>query len=292
MQPTHRRTLTVASLNLGLLRLKVIGITVFQFAPFVDYRLKAAPRVLAELDVDILVLQEMFGVDQRRQLAADLANLYPYSASSDSSPLVGLGDGFLILSRYPIDEHRIFHFRRRFLEESVIGGIGFQVAHVSVPELGTLPVFNVHLTAGGVMHNPQSRRTEHLRASQITQLLKVTREGEPCHLLAGDFNAGPDISSANYRQVIDAGYIDCFVEDARLPKFTWETTNPLNTNGPHKHCPSQRMDHIFVPTVTTDTLMFKRADIVLNIPNVEVQKGQTCTISDHYAVRVEFEIFC
>ena len=266
----------------------MLGIKVFEFAPFVEERLKAAPHILAELDADILLLQEVFGKVQRLQLAAVLADLYPYSACSERTPPFGLGDGLLLLSRYPVERQCVFSFRRCFLEERVIGGIGFQSASVLIPEFGALDVFNVHLTAGGAMHTPHFRRAERLRANQIAELVQVAATSRPCHLLGGDFNAGPEISPANYQQLIAAGYMDCFSENSERPNFTWDVRNPLNANGPHRHCPSQRMDHVFLSSSAKDKLAVTRAEIMLDKPRVQLATGETCTVSDHYAVRVTF----
>jgi endonuclease/exonuclease/phosphatase family metal-dependent hydrolase len=110
------------------------------------------------------------------------------------------------------------------------------------------------------------------------------------HVLAGDFNAGPTVSLENYQQILDAGYLDSFLDNDASRRFTWEVTNPLNKSGPHKSSPNQRIDHVFLPSAVASQIQVSQTSILLHEPSVEVSVGQSVTVSDHYALRVEFSI--
>jgi endonuclease/exonuclease/phosphatase family metal-dependent hydrolase len=99
----------------------------------------------------------------------------------------------------------------------------------------------------------------------------------PAQVIAGDLNAGPGVSDANYRLFAARGYDDAYVcHNEEAP--TWDPANPLNQGGPHQKSPPQRCDHIFVRE-----LKVVESAIVFGRPLVSTPRGMI-TLSDHYGV--------
>lgn len=281
------QSLTVATFNLGLLRLAAFGKTVFEFAPYVSQRLAAAPTALRTLEADIILLQEIYGAKECEWLAARLHGPYPHFAYRRRRRYFGLGVGLMVLSRYPLAQHETREFGCNLPDERLLAPKGYQYFEVNVPALGWIPMFNVHLTAGGVFHDPESERANSTRTGQVAELLRAARTASRVRILAGDFNAGPTVSRKNYDEIVNAGYVDCYqiFGDDRKDAITWDITNPLNTNGPHRKSPSQRIDHVFVTNDVGIGASAGATTILLQEPLVEVPDGRCVTVSDHYAVR-------
>ena len=97
-------------------------------------------------------------------------------------------------------------------------------------------------------------------------------------------NAGLGVSEGNYMAFERGGYVDAYRASGAGERATWEPTNRLNASGPHRACPPQRIDHVFVrgPAVAG-------AGVVLDEEIVEVAGGTRVTLSDHYGVMVELK---
>lgn len=81
---------------------------------------------------------------------------------------------------------------------------------------------------------------------------------------------------------------------------TWDPLNPLNAIGPHAECHGLRCDHIFLPPKRCigglESFEVTSANVLFVEPQVTVQgfccgfigQASLVTLSDHYAVRIEF----
>ena len=112
-------------------------------------------------------------------------------------------------------------------------------------------------------------------------------------IVAGDLNAGPGVSEVNFNQILNAGFAS--VHDLIQPRtedVTWHPANPLNANGPHKGCPPQRIDHVFVRAtdLTQKKLLPISSRICLQEPVITVKGRQNLTVSDHFALLVEVDL--
>jgi endonuclease/exonuclease/phosphatase family metal-dependent hydrolase len=245
----HPRSLRIATLNAGLLRLQLGRWTVFEPVPDVEPRVAGLVRFLSDLDVDVLALQEVFVRGCRRRLVEALAGVFPHAAFSDSRSW--LGNGLLTLSRHQIRAAAFHRFRSDFLMIRPFASFGLLRTAIEWPGGAALTVFNTHLTAGPY-GDPERARVERVRGRQIDQLLAAARTVEPPGApvaIAGDFNAGPGVSEANYRSVLGAGFDDAFDRAERRDgplETTWTPDNPLSQSGPHSDSPPQRIDHVFL----------------------------------------------
>jgi endonuclease/exonuclease/phosphatase family metal-dependent hydrolase len=66
---------------------------------------------------------------------------------------------------------------------------------------------------------------------------------------------------------------------------TWDRHNPHNTRGWHRHTPSQRIDHVFVPNAAADRMAARTATIVLREGVIETA-DERLPLSDHYGLLV------
>ncbi len=146
----------------------------------------------------------------------------------------------------------------------------------------------MHMTAGGLRNHPEDEKMEKIRFYQIQQLIKAVSDKTPT-ILAGDLNAGPDTSQRNYQALMEAGFIDAFVETGNTG-ITWDPDNPLVASGNENHLPVQRIDHIFINQAALELLKPVDGNVVLNKNLVELSDGSKIPISDHYGLNIHFEI--
>lgn len=278
------------TLNAGLVDVRLFGLSVFTPVPYVTERLRALPDALRETGADVVCLQEVYFERQKTYLADALADLYPNHAGLEDGNR-GLGSGLMVLSRYAVRPARLVRFQANTPEERLFSKRAVLEAVVELPEMGQCRVLNFHATAGGLLAHPESDGAEACRRRQIDEMLRVAGESDdPVTLIIGDLNAGPTVSSANYRQLLDGGYASAFAEDAvaSLARVdgvvSWDPDNFLNVHGTHRNLPPQLVDHIFLKRSSSSPFRVVAARIVLDQPRVDVPGGDAVTVSDHYGV--------
>ena len=284
-------TLSLLTLNCGLLRISALGRTLLEPAPFIADRLAALPAALRAVDADIVALQEIYKVAHKRQVMKALADRWPHAAFPQRRPLHKLDSGLLVLSRFPIADARFHPFKAAPRDEKAFVHRGcFETIH-AVPGFGPMTLLSFHTTAGGTRHDPESVVADSIRGQQIDAILGLAeRAPDSPAILIGDLNAGPPVSMANYRQVVARGYADLFAEGvgeaAAASAVTWDSRQPLNRRGPHGHQRPQRIDHIFLKHSWLERWRVAEARLVLTEPNVPIPGGERVTVADHYGVFV------
>jgi endonuclease/exonuclease/phosphatase family metal-dependent hydrolase len=227
-------------------------------------------------------------------VAAALADRWPHAASPGRKPLT-LDSGLLVLSRHPITAASFRRFEAAPRDERRFVNRGFYATLHDVAGFGPVRLLSYHTTAGGLHHDPEAEFTDMVRGRQIAAILDhAARDPDTPHLLAGDLNAGPPVSMRNYRQVLDQGYADLYVEahgEAEAARaVTWDSQQPLNRRGPHAHQRPQRIDHVFLHRRWLDRMAVAAAGIVLTEADVPVAGGASVTVSDHYGVFVRLTL--
>jgi endonuclease/exonuclease/phosphatase family metal-dependent hydrolase len=73
---------------------------------------------------------------------------------------------------------------------------------------------------------------------------------------------------------------------------TWSPLNSLNIGGPHKHCPPQRIDHVFLRAKDIECARITpiSSEVCLTAPVVPIDHRQKVSVSDHYGLFTELEI--
>jgi endonuclease/exonuclease/phosphatase family metal-dependent hydrolase len=278
----------ILSLNAGLLT--ILGRSIP--SPFVGERLAQLPDQIRNTGADVVLLQEVYGDAARRGIASVLLDLYPHGLYPRERRLLGLQNGVMTLSRFPASGRTIL-FHDAPLDESLLDSKGFLHSTHLLDDGLKLHILNAHTTAGGLFHHPENPRVNRIRSLQIRQML-CTQAGLPSPVvIAGDMNAGPGVSETNFRQVLDAGFVsihDLVNGDSAQP--TWDPLNPLNSRGPHRNCPPQRIDHVFVRAQDLDSALLEpiSSRICLQDAVVSVNGNQRVSISDHYGIIVELSV--
>jgi sphingomyelin phosphodiesterase 2 len=283
-------SLSLLTLNCGLLRLGLLGRALLEPAPYIRERFAALPEALRAVDADIVALQEIYRVAHKRALIAALAEHWPHAAYPLKKPWLKLDCGLLVLSRHPIPRESFHPFRAATGDERRFVHRGFLATDHAVPGLGTIRLLSFHTTAGGLRHDPEAAFTDAVRGRQIDEILDFAeRDPATPHVLIGDLNAGPPVSMGNYRQVLERGYVDLYAAlhgTAAERAVTWDAQQPLNRRGPHAHQRPQRIDHVFLHRRWLDRFAATDAKIVLTEPVVPVPGGARVTVADHYGVYV------
>ena len=141
--------------------------------------------------------------------------------------------------------------------------------------------------------HPESGQIDRIRTLQIDQILEHQRNLNSAVLIAGDLNAGPGVSDSNFRQILTAGFVSLhdFLHGEVLEP-TWDPLNALNIEGPHKHCPPQRIDHVFVRRNDIETARITpiSSEVCLKNPVVPIVTKKNVSVSDHYGLLTELEI--
>lgn len=285
-------SVSLLTLNCGLLRIGALGRALLEPAPFIAPRLAALPAALRGVDADIIALQEIYKVSHKRAVMKALADRWPHADFPRGRPPLKLDSGLLVLSRFPITTARFHPFKDAPRDERFFVHRGaFTTVH-ETPGFGSLRLLSFHTTAGGTRHDPESAEADAIRARQIDAILDLADAGPAncATVLIGDLNAGPPVSMDNYRQVLARGYADLLAEtvgEAEAARaVTWDSQQPLNKRGPHNHQRPQRIDHVFLKRERLAAWRVADARIVLTEPIVAVPGEGKVTVADHYGVYV------
>jgi endonuclease/exonuclease/phosphatase family metal-dependent hydrolase len=260
--------------------------------PFVSERARELAIQIESLDCDIVLLQEIYGDTYRRNLAEALKQLLPYPVSPRKKRNFGLQNGLMALSRYPATGS-VELFRDAPLDETLFDSKGVLITQHQLPGGTTLTILNLHTTAGGMFNHPESAKIEVFRSRQVQQVIDCANRFKSPLLVAGDLNAGPGVSEVNFQQLLDAGFLS--LHDLVSPQskdVTWDPLNSLNDKGPHKACPPQRIDHVFLRSADYKEKKVRAlsSEICLDKPVVKVPGSTAVSISDHYGICVELEL--
>jgi len=274
-------------LNAGLLKFP----GGFEAAPQVEARAKALGSEIRSMNADIVLLQEIYKRRHCERLCAELRDLYP-SAAYDRHRLFGFPNTLVTLARYEMSAS-LKLFRSAPAHEKLFDRKGALLCRFNLGSSTHLAVLNIHTTAGGPFLHPESPLVERIRAQQICEIIRITEAEEGIVIVAGDLNAGPDTSRQNFQSMLDANFVS--VHDWVHPHAsdpTWDPSNRLNANGPHRICPPQRIDHVFVQRsdIERGCLRPLKSYVCLKEEGVIGRDGLMCSVSDHFGLSVELEI--
>jgi len=280
--------LRILSLNAGLLKLFGRSVPV----PFVRERVLALPSQLRKTACDIALLQEVYGDSTRRWLAESLKDTYPFAIYPRKKRNFGLENGLMTFSRFPASGD-LELFTDAALDETFFDSKGFLITRHQIAKEVTLNTVNLHTTAGGMFRLPEHRAIDLIRSRQIKQLLTRALSLNSPLVIAGDLNAGPGVSEKNYQQMLGAGFLSIHdLIHGQTSEATWDPNNTLNSHGPHKICPPQRIDHLFVKStdLASNRIGAVSSTICLKEPIVDIPGQKAVTVSDHFGICAEFDV--
>jgi endonuclease/exonuclease/phosphatase family metal-dependent hydrolase len=279
--------LKVITFNAAILDVCVFGYSFYRPLEFIQQRLQHLAIALEQSDADIIFLQELFHRNYQDTLSHALKRSYPYVLGhAPRGWKLRLGNELLIFSRFPLTDGKLVRFSHAPAEELRHTSKGFYHAQVILPAIGPLNLINFHMSAGGKHLHPQSSTMEAIRQKQIEQFLDYSQKLNQT-LLAGDLNAGPEVSTDNYEQMLTSNYHDLFSQSG-AKGISWDPDNPLVKQGSDSHLPAQRIDHIFADSDLFENLNVTDANIVFDDHCVSIS-SDAVPLSDHYGLSMNIE---
>lgn len=241
-------------------------------------------HAIARLDVDVVGLQEVFYVKDRRLLIEAAAEAGLTHSHYFHSGVIG--SGLLTLARYPIIEASFLRFSLNGRPQDLVrvdyyAGKGVGRVRLKTPE-GPVDFYNVHLIAPYLELGP-----DRFAAHRVSQALEMghyigEKSVDASAIVVGDLNCYPD--DPTYRTLMVAGKLGetCDVSGAApLP--------PAQRSGYATIHPPDHYDYVLSRSGPSGQLTTRSAHFVLGgrpEPNPEGVLGY----SDHYGVLTEFDL--
>lgn len=282
----------ISTYNAGLIELKLLGKTLFEFAPFVNQRAHGVQGVINSCNSDVVCMQEVFSKTHAKAITKATEWKFPYQLFPRTLRPKVLGSGLGILSKYPIMHARTVFFDSQLIEERLFAPKGYMTVLIDVPEFGLVEIHNTHTTAGGSKHHPESKVSDRCREDQLLELLDFANQRDASittTILAGDLNCGPEASRGNYETLLARGCLDAnkVARGEDTAPVTWDPNNFLNISSPHKTSPAQRIDHIL--TFNSKASIPTFAEMIGTAATVRICDDLIVTPSDHYGVSVSLQ---
>jgi len=148
----NKKKLRILSYNVGLLRFRAFGISMFTLFSNPAYASERFPHICKALeehdDVDIIVIQECYEDKHIAALVKCLSSKYPYHAqvsSSSRSPLK-FNNGMITFSKHPISNPKLHRLEKVSALEQHLANKSNLVCDVDIPELGAFTIVHTHTT--------------------------------------------------------------------------------------------------------------------------------------------------
>jgi endonuclease/exonuclease/phosphatase family metal-dependent hydrolase len=239
--------LKVMTFNVGLLRWRILGLTVFESPPFLKERFGQIPEAIKACGAGIVALQEIYEEDHVRALVEYVAEVYPYVARADNTArarALQFHNGLMFLSKYPIDGFTLRRHTHSAGLEKLVGSKSCLSCRFSTP-WGPLALVNMHATVGGGADS-EDADVDVVRESELEEAMELCAEAAKegyTPAIIGDLNMGPESSPGNYLFMAARGYEDAVMPFVESVGCTWD---PRFNNLPvYTGCTPQRLDHLF-----------------------------------------------
>lgn len=286
-------------------------------------RLRILPDYLAATKADVMTLSEVWSdLTKKAIVRAMFRRGYPFASFTRQK--ASMGDGLLVISRFPITavkRSRSFHPFTR-LDEALTRKRAVRIT-LAVPDVGTVDLFQAHMGAVG-FHEKKDRYDRVQKAKLMAQLEELAdfiraNATSDVVILGADLNANyqeyggggrflPEYAK-DYRALIEGACPDrgpnrdqmqnsflvangMSVRDKNIP--TYSADNPYVSGGIFAGIPSETEDYLlYCPSPRVSAL---RSEIVFRdaIPESDREryhlKRLPKRLSDHYGVVTEFGI--
>lgn len=160
------------TINVGLLDYTLFGLTLFSNPSYSDQRVRVIPSEIRKIDADIVAIQECYHEHHVRFLFHSLQYMYPYMARKDGRSkfdFLRLHNGLLVFSKHEITRTELLSHEKKDRFEWWFADKSTLIVHI-----GSISIFNVHLTAGGI--NPESDQANLNRESSLFQILHIAEK--------------------------------------------------------------------------------------------------------------------
>lgn len=273
----------------------------------VDERAQVLPDALATEGADVLVLQEVWESEHVDNFVNRLAShgykYYAYKDSHDST--AKLGNGMLILSRYPIYPQSVSYSpwstKTSWTEKMANKGI----LAASVNFNGRfVRIYNTHTSTKRLDAETGEFETEHedLRLSQFNQIIdSMAADDSEYRILAGDLNMHPFKYDATTKAYIEneydreysylkthTGLLNVFTDDEMRRTFTFDPKN--NSWAADGIIVDDESGQLIDYQLYSESLIKESTEIAMSDSFQIPSKSdvRTAPLSDHYAIKSVF----
>lgn len=221
-----------------------------------------------EASYDVIVFQEVFDRDIKRQLKKELKEAYPYQVNTRRTKGRLTSNGIFIVSRIPMKyvDHVIYE---KGAHEDAWAAKGCTL--VEVEKKGhKFQIAGTHLQSGS---SEAAEKHRGLQYQDIRNLLDKHLDKTIPVLVMGDMNTRKG-NLPKYTQMIETIGVKDFPLDEENP-YTIDNQNSWN-----KHEQGIQLDYVFLQARATQTTIEEQKVLRLK----ETHKGKEIDLADHYGI--------
>lgn len=285
----------------------------------IEDRLKVLPALVAEdADADVVTLQEVWSTRARDALIAgfrDAGYAYSIFRPKAAQPEALLGNGLLIVSRFPLDpDFESINFSVYTRPDEVFAKKGAIRTSFQAPGGVWVDLYASHLGAvtfedRTLEFNAEQVRKNLQQAVELAQFIRRSAKS-PVQILGADLNshfqrwisgAWSEEASAVYALFTGAdgmNWLDVFASaQGRLPEadeFSFNSDNPYVAGGMFSKAPSETEDYLLMNPNPWIVPVYARVVFRDALPESLVPrfglKNLPKRLSDHYGVVATFEV--
>lgn len=260
-------------------------------------RIKAIAEKIAEIDPDILAIEEAFAYRHRRLLKKSLVKAgYPFEHWKYFQR--AYGSGILLISKFPIEKvvWKPYVVNGAWSDIEWLGGKGIAYFRLKTP-WGPLDLFHTHAIArmtrifdedGNYIEHDYNEVDRHIHMYQIDRFVRERRNAEGRSMIAtGDFNVCPAMPEYKLLMAL-TGFENSF--DMLNPG---ENPSTYSRENMYVKYDSSRIDHIFYKNYEGDRGFWVNpvlSRIEMDGTFINPKTSERTNYSDHYGVYTEFEI--
>jgi len=286
---------------------------IYEVSHDIDRRLALLPSKIQKIGADIVVFEELWKTKRKKQMVAALQKLgfnYALYKNPKSHIFRGkLGNGLLIVSRYPLDPQlQLMHFSKYTRTDEYFTYKGAIKTRVNLPHVGWVDLYASHL--GAVTTKVVDEKPDHFDGKQLQKKFNQAEElaqfiaktsSSPLVVLATDLNTHFfNYENGNYvfgSFTPEYSLLTCIGASAKMPclglwdsyrlfhgfnepAWTYDTIgNDYARGGVFAKEPPGAIDYIFVSQNTSFVPV--KSEIVFT---------QKPLLSDHYGILTTFEV--
>lgn len=257
--------------------MKVLTLNIWG-APYAKHRsarIKAISEKITDLNPDIMLFQEVYLPNNRKDLIERLQGEWQYH---HYFPSALVGSGLLTMSKFPIIDVHFHKYQMQGKPDDILhgdyyAGKGIGLTRIDTPD-AMIDVYNSHTHA-----QYDSDNNNEYAAYTETNLYEVARfidshSGASPVILCGDLNTRPD--QAGYRIITRLGsLVDGYYHLNAKHPIT------LSNDNPYTESIDQCLDYVLLRNIGIDSI-----DLVMT----EKLSGEALAYSDHYGLIAEFSL--
>ncbi|MDF1720233.1 MAG: endonuclease/exonuclease/phosphatase family protein [Minwuia sp.] len=273
----------IATFNIGMARLHLLGRTLREGVPHQRTRLPAIAAYLARNaeQADVWLLQEAYGRDVARLLARTPG--FRAVAARTQGPDSGLV--MLVRKGIKVSHAAALLFPAIDWVERFVARKGMHCIEISVDDQ-PFRIGNMHTSYDGRGRADVAARAPETRQRQITMALDSMERGagDRVLVLGGDFNAAAALEPETFGLGALRGWLDARIDAETHDSSgvtTWSRQNPI-INGDD---PDQDIDHVWVRPSSHGLTMATHH--VATAHDLMAPDGSMIPLSDHYGLAVE-----